>query len=52
MTNSTGSHELTLKDAKDIRLKYEEGHSQVSLSKLYNVHKQTIYNIVSGRTWK
>ena len=47
-----GSHKLTLKDVKDIRLKYEEGHSQVSLSKLYNVHKQTIYNIVSGRAWK
>ena len=47
-----GSHKLTLKDVENIRLRYKEGESQVSLSKQYNVHKQTIYNIVSGRAWK
>lgn len=47
-----GSHKLTLKDVENIRLRYKEGESQVSLSKQYNVHKQTIYYIINSKTWK
>ena len=46
-----GSSKLTWKTVDKIRKEYEEGTSQADLSRLYGVHKNTIWNIVTNKSW-
>lgn len=42
---------LMRKTVDKIRKEYEEGTSQADLSRLYGVHKNTIWNIVNNKSW-
>lgn len=48
---SNGSAKLTWKLVEQIRKEYREGCSQMFLSRKYNVHKNTIWNIVNNKKW-
>lgn len=46
-----GGTKLTKNDVDEIQKKYKEGQSVSSLSKIYNVSKVNIYNIINGKKW-
>lgn len=46
-------HKLTLKQVEDIRLIHSTTHKSLQqIGEQYGVHLSTIYDIVSGKTWK
>ena len=47
-----GSSKLTNEDVKDIRLAYDNNETTRQIAKKYNMNHSTIWNIVSGKTWK
>ncbi len=50
---SNGNSKLKNKDIDDIVKLFETGeYTQVAISKIYGVCKQTISNVVNGNTWK
>ena len=50
-TNNSNA-KLSIEDVVNIRNSYDAGLSSVKLSKIYNVTKESIMNIVNFKTWK
>lgn len=43
---------LTAEDARFIRQWYADGQKPSAIARVYMVHRNTVWHIVSGRTWR
>lgn len=43
---------LKEKDIIDILKMHKNGYNGVKISKKYNIHKNSVYNILNGKTWR